>query len=166
MNLLEKTSRRFFVAIMALAMLFAPLPLYAADVSITAANVAPSTNAQTTQAVAGATITAGQAVYLDSTTNTIKLADANNTVLTADAVGIAINGASSGQPIIYQTGGDITVGGTVTVGGVYLVSANAGGIAPVADLTTGWFTKVLLIGKTASVATIINRGPSSLVAVP
>lgn len=137
-----------------------------ADVSITAANVVHDINAAYGSGVAGVTITAGQVVYLDAGTNTIKLADANASSATADAVGIALHGALSGQPIKYQTGGDITVGGTVTVGGAYVVSATPGGIAPVADLTSGWYTKLLMLGRTSAIATLINQGPSTLVAVP
>jgi hypothetical protein len=48
-----------------------------ADISITAASVAASSAASKVTGVAGATITAGQVVYLDTTTNTYKLADAN-----------------------------------------------------------------------------------------
>ncbi len=136
------------------------------DVSITAANVSPVTGATISTGIAGATITAGQLVYLDSATSTIKLADANASILTAACVGIAVNGASSGQYINYATAGDVNIGGTVTIAGIYVVSANAGGLAPVADLTSTWYTKVFCIGKTASIVTIVNKGPSTLVAVP
>lgn len=137
-----------------------------ADISITAASVSPITGASISTGIAGVTITAGQLVYLDSATSTVKLADANASILTAACVGIAVNGAAAGQYINYATLGDINIGGTVTVGGVYVVSATAGGLAPVADLTSGWYTKVFCIGKTASIITIVNKGPSTLVQVP
>ncbi len=149
-----------------LAVLLLCGPAYAVDISITAANVAIVTGATTTSGTAGATITAGQLVYLDSVTSTIKLADANASQATAACVGVALNGAASGQPINYATAGDVTIGGTVTIGGIYVVSATAGGLAPVADLTSTWYTKVFCIGKTASIVTIVNKGPSTLVAVP
>lgn len=137
-----------------------------ADLTITAANVVHDINAVYATGTAGATITAGQALYLDSGTSTLKLADANASQAAATCVGISLHGASSGQPIKYQISGDITIGATITVGGIYVVSATAGGIAPVADLTTGMYTTVLLIGRTASIGTIVLAQPSTLVAVP
>lgn len=139
---------------------------YAADVSITAANVVHDINATYATGIAGATITAGQPLYLDSGTNTLKLCDANASQAAASCVGISLHGAASGQPIKYQTGGDITIGGTLTVGGVYVCSGTAGSVAPVADLATGWYTTVILIGRTASIGTIVLAQPSTLVAVP
>ena len=138
-----------------------------ADVAITAANVAKVSGSTTTDTgIAGATITAGQLVYLDSGTNTIKLADSNLSQAAANTIGIALHGSLSGQPIQYAIGGDITIGGTVTVAGVYVTSANAGGLAPVADLVSGMYTKVIGVGLSATVLSIINRGPSTLVTVP
>lgn len=121
-----------------------------ADVTVTAANVVPASDTIYGEGIAGATITAGQTVYLDSATNTIKLADANGSSATADVKGIAMHGASSGQPIKYAVGGSINPGYTVGVGSVYVLSATAGGIAPVADLATGLYPVVLGIGTTAS----------------
>jgi hypothetical protein len=137
-----------------------------ADLSITAANVATVTGGSTSSGTAGVTITAGQLVYLDSVSSTIKLADANASITAADCVGVALHGSLAGQPIVYQTGGDYTTGGTNTVGEVYVVSATAGGIAPRADLASGWYTKVWMIAKTAAIATIVNKGASTLTPVP
>jgi hypothetical protein len=85
-----------------------------ADISITAASVVPSTNAVKRTGTAGATITAGQLVYKDaSDSNKIKLAD-NDASAAATVVGIALNGASSGQPITYaETDPELTIGATV-----------------------------------------------------
>lgn len=114
-----------------------------ADLTITAANVAKGTNAAVVSSyLAGASITAGQSVYLDSATNTIKLADADALASSA-AVGVALNAASSGQPITYQRSGNITIGATVAVGVAYYVSTTAGGICLESDLTTGDFPHFL-----------------------
>lgn len=124
-----------------------------ADLTITAANVVTTSSNKRT-GTAGATITAGQALYLDSTTNTLKLADTDASALAAACVGIALHGASSGQPITYQTAGDIVIGATVAVGEVYVLSGTAGGIAPVADLANGDYTCFIGIGKTATTITL------------
>lgn len=137
-----------------------------ADVSVTAAEVlpeVPGTILDNTR-LFGATVTAGQAVYLDTTTNTWKLADANSSAATATVGGIAMNGGAAGQVASIAVAGTLDPGFTVTVGAVYVASATAGGIAPVADLTTGWRTTVLGVGITASQLKLIlvNSG----VAVP
>lgn len=122
------------------------------DISVTPANVVASTGAQKKTLLAGGTITAGMAVYFDSsvTPPTVKAADADATALTADAKGIALNGGSVGQPITVQTGGRINPGGTVVVGEIYVVSGAAGGIAPEGDLAAGDWVTVLGIGVTAA----------------
>src|SRR5690348_11017500 len=102
------------------------------DVSVTAASVAyTGTSVKTKKA--GVAITAGQAVYYDATTGTLKLADANASAATASAVGVALNSCASGQWCTYLEEGLYTVGGTTAVGTIYCVSATAGGIAPIAD---------------------------------
>ena len=123
-----------------------------ADLTITAASVAPGTGAKIDRRYnAGATITAGQLVYLDTTTETLLLADANASALTAVLHGVALHGASSGQPLAVLTDGPITIGATVTLGHVYALSATAGGIAAVADLATGHYTSLLGVATSASV---------------
>lgn len=123
-----------------------------ADITVTAANVVPgTTGAEFENGTFGATVTAGQTVYLDSSTNTYKLADANASVYTANMRGIAMNGGASGQKAVIQRKGRYTVGGTVVVGTIYVVSGTAGGIAPAADLVSGWYTGIVGIGVTAAI---------------
>lgn len=122
-----------------------------ADETVVAAEVLlDGTNTITVSGLLGATVTAGQTVYLDTTTSTYKLADANASATTAAVAGIAMNGGVSGQPVVVAIGGTLDPGFTVGVGEIYVQSATAGGIAPRADLTTGWYTSVLGFGITAS----------------
>lgn len=109
-----------------------------ADLTITPSSVVKGTGASVTDGTAGGTIAQGDSVYFDSATNTWKRAQADGTAEEAGAsgVGIALNGASSGQPVKVQTSGPNTIGATVTVGQSYVVSATAGGIAPLADLVS------------------------------
>ena len=122
-----------------------------ADLSITAANVAGGADAVNRQGIAGATITAGQALYQDSA-DSYKLKPARaNAVATDLVVGIALHGAANNQPITYQSAGNINLGATLAVGQVYVLSAAAaGGIAPNADLLTGNFVSVLGVATSAS----------------
>ncbi len=120
------------------------------DLSITAANVAKGADALIETGTAGASVTAGQAVYLDNATGTLKLSD-NNGSGTRSVRGIALHAASAGQPLSIQKDGDITIGATLTAGTAYYLSGTAGGIAPVADLTTGMNVIFLGIAKSTSV---------------
>ncbi len=135
-----------------------------ADLTVTAGNVVAATGASTLNGTAGATVTAGQTVYLDSTTSTLKLCDANLSLAASTTKGIALHGASSGQPLQIQTGGDINPGDTVVVGKIYVQSATAGGIAVAADLATGHYVTVIGVGTTASNIHLVMY--NSLVAVP
>lgn len=123
-----------------------------ADLTVTASSVSASASATVVRSgTAGATITAGQPLYSDgSDSNELKPAQA--TSAKSNCVGIALNGATDGQPVAYcSKDSGFTPGATLVVGTVYAVSATAGGIAPVADLTTGDYACVLGVAKTTSV---------------
>ena len=126
-----------------------------ADLAITAANVLKGANAVFQAGIAGATITAGQPLYLDSNTNTYKLADADASAAAATVVGVSLNGASSGQPVsINFSDDDFTTGGTMTVGAIYILSNNAGGVTLASSLTTGWYPNVVYIAKSTTKAVL------------
>ena len=126
-----------------------------ADLTLTAASVLAGSNATTRLGTAGATITAGQVVYFDDTTNTFKLADTDSaTAAVRSPAGFALNGASAGQPLMVQTGGDITLGAVLTAGVAYYLSGTAGGICPVADVTSGDYPVILGMAKSTSVLAI------------
>lgn len=123
-----------------------------AAISITAANVIASANAQRIRGYnAGATITAGQAVYLDSS-STWQLTDADLSATAADCVGIAENGASAGQPLSVVTSDpSFTLGGTVAAGDTIYTSPTAGGVTKTqADLVTGVYTTILGVAISAT----------------
>ncbi|MGI9159855.1 MAG: hypothetical protein ACR2K1_08900 [Saprospiraceae bacterium] len=126
---------------------------------ITPASVVKSTGAVIANGTAGATITAGQSVYLDASDSKYKLADADSaTTAVRAAVGLALNGAADGQPLAVQTGGDITLGSILTAGTIYVLGDVAGGIMPAADLGSG--DRVMLIGvaKSATVLGMVMKG--------
>lgn len=133
------------------------------ELTITASQVLPGTTGATFEfAPAGAVITAGQVVYLDATTNTYKLFDANDTAANTRAPRVALNGGSAGQPIKTQITGTMTLGAAaaMTAGLVYVAGATPGSIAPNADVVTGW--RVAIIGTALTASTIalhnINSG--------
>lgn len=98
---------------------------------------------------AGATITAGQCVYLD-TSNLWQLSDANGAAALRTVGGIALNNASSGQPLaVAKSGSVVNIGGTLTAGLIYVLGGTAAGdIEPASALTTGWYTSVLGVALT------------------
>lgn len=133
------------------------------DISITAANVLKGTNAVTENGHAGETITAGQAVYLDATTNKYKLADANGAAALRVPRGIALNGASDGQPLQVQTRGSIAIGATLTAGVTYYLSSDPGGICPLADVGSGEYVCIIGIATSTSVLALgINASGATL----
>jgi hypothetical protein len=119
----------------------------------TAANVVSgSGTVRKTTGVAGGTITAGMPVYKDLTdTSKLKAARANAAV-TAVCAGIALTGSASGQPIVYQSTGNINLGATLAVGETYVVSdAVAGQIVPIGDLGSGDFVCILGVATSTSI---------------
>lgn len=125
-----------------------------ADISVTAASIQKTTSTLWALGIAGAAITAGQPVYADATdSGKLKLADAD-VLATSKAVGIALHGAASDQPLQYATGGTLTFNAALTAGEVYVVSTTAGGIAPAADMGSGDFVTVLGIGTSTTVLKI------------
>ena len=130
-----------------------------ADLSITAANVDPAADAVIVTATAGATITAGQTIYIDSN-SLVQLADADLSAAAAACIGVAVNGASANQPISYQTSGGLDLGATLTIGEIYVLSGTAGGVAPEADLATGDYVVILGVATAADnlKMTIIDSG--------
>lgn len=123
-----------------------------ADKSLTAASVVPSAAASLIkQYNFGATITAGQVVYLDANL-TWQLADANASATAAAFVGIAVNGGAAGQPAIVATADPAFTHGlaAVAAGDILILSANPGAIAPSADAASGWFVGVIGVAISAT----------------
>lgn len=137
--------------------------LHATDLTITAASVVPGARARVVQGetLAGAAVTAGQLLYLDSTAGTYKLADADASAATANLIGYAGNSASAGQYVkVVMEDDDMTVGATLsTTAGIYILSATAGGISPSVALAANMYPVVCLIAKSTTKAIFkITRG--------
>lgn len=122
------------------------------DLTITASALVPGANAVIKHGLSGAAIAAGKSVYRDPDDDRVKLAD--NDAAEAqehDAVGISLNAtAAAGQPVDYQTGGDLAMGAILTKGESYCVSGTPGGICPRADVTTGDELVILAIATSTS----------------
>jgi hypothetical protein len=143
-----------------------------ADISITAGNVSMGANGKWREGLAGATITAGQVLYEDSSDSfSLKLADADASAAAANPVGIALNGGADGQPIRYvYEDDDFTPGGTLdlsgaTSDGVLVLSGTAGAMCPSADIAAGDYPVVLGVVKSATKMNLkIVRGTAVMTA--
>ncbi|MBB5038264.1 hypothetical protein [Prosthecobacter dejongeii] len=136
-------------------------PAHAADVSVTAANVRVSSLAVIMPGTFGEAVTAGQPVYVGPDSR-YYLTDVNVAGKT-ELAGIAINGGAAGQPaLVCSEDPAFTPGFTLSTSApVYVASATAGGIAPVADVTTGWFTTVIMVARSTTTASFRARGHAS-----
>jgi hypothetical protein len=125
------------------------------DISITAGSVVKGANAIVETGHAGETVTAGQAIYLDTSTMLYMKADSNAATAAARQVrGIALNGASANQPLAIQKAGDITIGATLTGGTTYYLSDSPGGICPLADVGSGEYFCIIGIAKSSSMMSL------------
>lgn len=125
-----------------------------AALTITVANIVPAAGFSAESAyLAGATITRGQAVYLDASTNTWKLADCDASAAAAGSagLGISLSDVVATQPMLVMIAGTLAFGAILTNGGVYIVGGTAAGdIAPVGDLTTSWRLSILGVANGTS----------------
>lgn len=145
-----------------LVLLVFAVPCFAGDISVTAGNVVKDANAVIVKGTAGATVTAGEVVYADTSDNgDYKLADCDLSAAASVVAGIAMNGAADGQPLSVQIAGDITIGGTVVVGEIYVLSGTAGGVAIEGDLAQNDYVSVIGVGVSATVIRI-NRANSGV----
>ena len=119
-----------------------------ADLIITPSLVLASSRASREQLTAAVSITAGQAIGLN-TDGLAVLADADSAVIIFR--GIALNSAAVGQPVIVGSGDNLfAIGASVTAGEAYAVSSTAGGICPLDDvISAGKFVQIVGIGLTA-----------------
>lgn len=101
--------------------------------------------------VYGATISAGQSAYKDSSDSKHKLADSNVSAALAAAVGIFITpGVDTGYGYVATGGAVVLVGTTMVVGTVYCVGSTAGSIVPISDLTTADYVTILGTASTST----------------
>ena len=118
-----------------------------ADLTITAANVV-LVSGNTSTKNASETITVGDLVYSSAAT-TVGVA-ANDDATEDTVVGIALNAATTGQPVNYaEHGAVVGFGAILTVGVFYCLSA-AGAISPTADSATSDYVSLAGYGMTTS----------------
>ncbi|MEY9629875.1 hypothetical protein [Sinorhizobium fredii] len=131
-----------------------------ADLVLTASAILAGSNSASLHGTAGETITAGKAVYQNTSTKKWMLADSNSATAAArQAGGIALNGASDGQPISVHKSGDLTVGAVLTAGQAIYLSDTAGGLCPLADVGAGEYVCLIGLAKSTSVLAVDIQFP-------
>jgi hypothetical protein len=138
-----------------------------ADITPTAANVLASSSATIVNTyLAGATITAGQVVYLNTSLQWA-LVDSNaaatgNAISNDPLCGFALHGAAANQPLdVAVRDTDFTPGGTLTNGSTVYTSTNAGGFTHDVP-ASGAYPRVLGVAKST---TKMNLNPTASGAV-
>lgn len=121
------------------------------NLAITAGDVVPTNTASKLNGKAGEAISAGEIVYLDTATNTYKLADGNDSTK-LPAIGIAGNTAGVGQQVQIVTKDENLTIGTHGLGlGIPMfLSATAGKVCPLADISTGNQTTCVMVTNTST----------------
>jgi hypothetical protein len=128
-----------------------------ADVSFTATGILAASGRQLTL-TAGATITAGQVLYADSTdTDKLKPANAATSSATAAALYFALANCADEQriPVLAIEPGSVLTCNGLTAGEVYVLSGNtSGSVAPAADLTAASTWRGVVVGVATSTTSL------------
>lgn len=125
-----------------------------ADIAITAASVNASNQATVRKEYPfGATVTAGQLLYLDANNRWVQMdsnAAATGNGLT-DLRGVALHNGANNQPAaVCVEDPDFTPGGTLVNGLSYYASPNAGALANAADITAGNYSVFAGVAKSTT----------------
>jgi hypothetical protein len=113
--------------------------------------------------VAGEALTAGLAVYKKASDGRLYKADCNTATVPnagttyppeAGVIGITLNPADVGQPVVLQESGEMNLGATLVQGTIYVLSATPGAICPIADLVAAQTPpqNVVIIGQAKTAA--------------
>lgn len=134
-----------------------------ADYTPTAANVKWNSGTRPVLGVAGATVTAPNVLYKDTSDGEWKLYDADNDPTGLELAVALSNGYDGRHVILAKRGANINIGFTTTAGEPIVASAaNAGEVAPEGDLTTGDWVVIVAIGNgTANVELLLDAGSAA-----
>lgn len=128
-----------------------------ADLSPSAASVAPYANAVKVNGVAGAALTIGLAVYKKSSDKKWYTSDNDVVADAADEYGYTLtNAAAADQPVVVQVDGDYNPGAVLAVGLIYCVGAGAGATAPAADVTAAKSMRPMGLALTTTKLRLFN----------
>jgi len=107
------------------------------------------------RAIAGETLTSGNAVYLDSPTGQLFKAIANATIDEASVLGFAQENVTAGSPTNILVGGALATSGLSPGAFYFLSAASAGSITATAPTTAGQF--VTRVGEAGAATQLAIR---------
>lgn len=105
-----------------------------AVVTITASAVQPTGTTERGFGYAGESLLAGDMLRKDPADAASLKKAAYTSASLSGVVGMALCNAADGQPVVYATGGEVTVGSVLTPGESYVISGTAGKMMPTSDI--------------------------------
>jgi hypothetical protein len=104
-----------------------------------------SAGAITQAAIAGENVNAGDLVYQDATDSNKAKKSVNSSVAQSKTVGLCLNSATAGQPVLYAAGVEVTVqpGTFASIGRLLVLSSTGGKCMDAADLVAGSYLTVI-----------------------
>lgn len=127
------------------------------DITVTVGNVKWVSGTRPVVVKAGATVTRGQAAYLNTSTLEHELADADADATSQFAGIFLTDGYDGSEVLLAPPGAVINWGATLTAGTIYTLAVTPGGVCPEADLAAGDYVVVLAIGAGTANAEIIGK---------
>lgn len=131
------------------------------DVAVTAANVRPKKGTQLRRVVYGATITAGQWLYKDTTdSDKYKPAQSDGTLLESGGsseIVWALTGGADLEDADVAINGKVIVGGALGVGRVYILSDTVGLMTLPDDMVSNWYTSIVGVASSTTELELILK---------
>lgn len=131
------------------------------DVAVTAGNVRTTTNTQLRRVVYGATVTAGQWLYKDtSDSDKYKPAQADGTLLESGGsseIAWALTGGADTEFGDVAISGKVIVGGALGVGRVYIISNTVGLMTLPDDMVSTWYTGIIGVASSTTELELILK---------
>jgi hypothetical protein len=123
------------------------------DLLFVASDILASPSAKRSEGISGGVPVAGDVVFMSPDDRQWRRASNNDSTTNGAKVpsGIALNGATAGQPIDVLVLGDLTVSSVLTPGDAYYLSANPGKICPRADVVAGMDVCFIGIAKATNI---------------
>ncbi len=139
--------------VFALVFWFSGASAFAADLTITAANVKIVDNdSENSRVRYGEAVTQGQALYRKASDGKYYKADSDSATLeNTQASAIALTPGATNEYGYVITEGLLSIGATLTVGEIYVLSDTAGGVRPKGDNGSGDTVTILGVATTTSV---------------
>lgn len=130
------------------------------DVIVTAANVRPTENTQVRLVIYGATVTAGDWLYRNTSTDKYLPTTSTGTLLQSGGSSElvwAMTGGADTEDGTIAVSGKVIVGGALGVGKVYVISDTVGLMTLANDLASTWYTGITGVASSTTELELILK---------